>query len=86
MAKIITVAAYKAGVGKTTLALELAYLLDAPLIDLDWDKGGATRRWGYKAGESSPLLDALAHDKTPRPGGDQSDSGQPAGRKVPEER
>ncbi len=67
MAKIITVAAYKGGVGKTTLALELAYLLDAPLIDLDWDKGGATRRWGYKAGESSPLLDALAHDKTPRP-------------------
>jgi len=67
MAKIITVAAYKGGVGKTTLALELAYLLDAPLVDLDWDKGGATRRWGYKPGEASPLLDALAHDKTPRP-------------------
>ncbi len=67
MAKIITVAAYKGGVGKTTLALELAYLLDAPLVDLDWDKGGATRRWGYKPGEASPLLDALARDKTPRP-------------------
>jgi len=52
MAKIITVAAYKGGVGKTTLALELAYLLDAPLVDLDWDKGGATRRWGYKPGET----------------------------------
>ncbi len=67
VSKIITVAAYKGGVGKTTLALELAYLLDAPLVDLDWDNGGATRRWGYQPGESSPLLDALAQGKTPRP-------------------
>ncbi len=44
MPKIITVAAYKSGVGKTTLALELAQLLEAPLVDLDWDKGGATNR------------------------------------------
>ncbi len=51
MPKIITVAAYKGGVGKTTLALELAQLLDAPLVDLDWDKGGATNRWGYREGE-----------------------------------
>ncbi len=67
MAKIVTVAAYKGGVGKTTLALELAYLLDAPLVDLDWDKGGATNRWGYRPGATSPLLDALETGKVPRP-------------------
>ncbi len=65
--QIIVSGAYKGGVGKTTLALELAYLLDAPLIDLDWDKGGATKRWGYVATESSPLLDALERGKAPRP-------------------
>ncbi len=67
MSKIVTVAAYKGGVGKTTLALELAYLLDAPLVDLDWDRGGATRRWGYQPSESSPLLDALERGRAPRP-------------------
>ncbi len=64
--QIIVSGAYKGGVGKTTLALELAYLLDAPLVDLDWDKGGATKRWGYVPTESSPLLDALERGKTPR--------------------
>jgi hypothetical protein len=48
MPKIFTVAAAKGGVGKTTLAYELAYLLDAPLVDLDWDAGGASRKWGYR--------------------------------------
>ncbi len=67
MSKIVTVAAYKGGVGKTTLALELAYLLDAPLVDLDWDRGGDTRRWGYQPSESSPLLDALERGRAPRP-------------------
>lgn len=66
MTKIVTVAAYKGGVGKTTLALELAYLLDAPLVDLDWDKGGATELWGYRPTQSSPLLDALERGKAPR--------------------
>ncbi len=66
MAKIVTVAAYKGGVGKTTLALELAQLLDAPLVDLDWDLGGATNRWGYRPGATSPLLDALESGKVPR--------------------
>lgn len=67
MPKIVTVAAYKGGVGKTTLALELAYLLDAPLVDLDWDNGGATRRWGFRPTERAPLLDALERDRPPRP-------------------
>jgi chromosome partitioning protein len=66
--KIVSVAAYKGGVGKTTLALELAYLLDAPLVDLDWDRGGASRRWGYRHEEraKAPLVDAVLQNKTPR--------------------
>src|SRR5450759_5702165 len=66
VSKIVTIAAYKGGVGKTTLALELAYLLDAPLVDVDWDRGGATRRWGYQPTETSPLLSALERGSVPR--------------------
>lgn len=67
MAKIITVAAAKGGVSKTTLSYELAYLLDAPLVDLDWDSGGATRKWGYRheTHVRSPLLDALETGRAP---------------------
>lgn len=69
VSKIITVAAYKGGVGKTTLALELAYVLNAPLVDFEWDSGGASRRWGYRHERSTtrPLLDALANARTPKP-------------------
>jgi chromosome partitioning protein len=69
VSKIITVAAYKGGVGKTTLALELAYVLNAPLVDFEWDSGGASRRWGYRHERSTtrPLLDALDHARTPKP-------------------
>jgi chromosome partitioning protein len=58
---VVTVAATKGGVGKTTLAYEIAAALDAVLVDLDWDGGGATRMWGYDPGayRASPLLDAL---------------------------
>ncbi len=44
---ILTVAAQKGGVGKTTLAYELAALLGAVLIDLDFHGGGATSLWGF---------------------------------------
>lgn len=58
---IITVAASKGGVGKTTLAYELAAALKGVLIDLDWDGGGATAMWGYNplARQRAVLLDAL---------------------------
>jgi chromosome partitioning protein len=58
---IVTVAAAKGGVGKTTLAYELAAALDGVLVDFDWDFGGATRMWGYNpsAYRRAPLLDAL---------------------------
>lgn len=69
---VITVAAAKGGVGKTTLAYELAAALDGVLVDFDWDVGGATRMWGYdpSAYARSPLLDALEagpEGKPPRP-------------------
>ena len=54
------------------MAYELAASLDAVLVDLDWDGGGATRMWGYDSGHfrSAPLLDALEagpDSKPPRP-------------------
>lgn len=60
-ARIITVAAAKGGVGKTTLAYELAAALGGILVDLDWDAGGATRMWGVDplARKRAPLLDGL---------------------------
>lgn len=68
MPKIVTVAARKGGVGKTTLAFELAWLLDAPLVDLEFDDGSATRIWGYRHEDRTrvPLLDALETGRTPR--------------------
>ena len=50
--------------GKTTIAYELAYLLNAPFIVLEFD-GSATRMWGYRHEErlKVPLLDALEGDR-----------------------
>lgn len=64
----MTVAARKGGVGKTTLAYELAWILHAPLIDLEFDEGSATRMWGYRheTRMRAPLLDALESGHTPR--------------------
>ena len=66
MTKIVTVAARKGGVGKTTLAYELAWLLRAPLVDLEFDEGSATRMWGYRheACIRAPLLDSLEAGRT----------------------
>lgn len=67
--RIYTVASYKGGVGKTTLACELAYVMGAVLLDLDWDRGNATRAWGYRTEERSnaPMLDAIEAGRVPRP-------------------
>lgn len=67
--KIVTVFASKGGVGKSSIAYELAWLLGGVLIDLDWDTGGVTGQWGYKPGDhkTAPLLDALDTGGTPRP-------------------
>ena len=69
MTKIVTVHARKGGVGKTTLAYELAWLLDAVLVDLDYEAGDATGAWGWKPGDhaTSPLLDALEKGRVPKP-------------------
>lgn len=58
---LITVAATKGGVGKTTLAYELAAALGGVLVDLEWDGGSATAMWGYdqSAYRRVPILDAL---------------------------
>jgi chromosome partitioning protein len=68
---ILAVAAQKGGVGKTTLSYELAAVLDAVLIDLDFHSGGATAMWGFKPEDARrvPLLDALERDdqRPPRP-------------------
>lgn len=66
---IVTVASHKGGVGKTFLAYELAYMLGAILLDLDWDDGNASGAWGYNAEDRARpvLLDALDSGRVPRP-------------------
>ncbi len=68
MNKILVVHSRKGGVGKSTIAYELAWLLGAPLIDLDWEDGGVSKTWGYRWEERafSPLLIALERGRTPR--------------------
>lgn len=69
MAKIIVCHSRKGGVGKTTMAYELAYELDAVLVDLEYDGGGATGKWGDRPLDRAriPILDAIRTGKTPKP-------------------
>lgn len=70
MARIVTVAASKGGVGKTTLSLDLAAVLpEALAVDLDWDTGGLTRMWGHDPTErrTARLLDSMESGKAPKP-------------------
>lgn len=66
---IVTVAATKGGVGKTTLAYELASTLDGVLVDLEWDGGSATAMWGYDPGayRRAPILDGFETGPTGKP-------------------
>ena len=67
MAKLVAVVSEKGGIGKSSLALELAAALDAVLIDFDWSGGGVTGSWGYDYRERhrQPLLDSLRTGRTP---------------------
>lgn len=58
---LVAVASNKGGVGKTSLAIELAYSLKGILVDLDWDYGSATRACGVDpaGNRRSSLLEAL---------------------------
>ena len=77
---IITVAATKGGVGKTTLAYELAAALEAVLVDLEWDGGSATAMWGYNpaAYRRVPMLDALEAGPNASPPRPKRKAHQPA--------
>mgnify|MGYP001259581092 CR=1 FL=1 len=59
--KIITIASNKGGVGKSTVALHLAGALNAPLVDLDWEVGGASNMWGHdpRRTRRAAVLDAF---------------------------
>lgn len=67
VAKVIAVVSEKGGIGKSSLAFELAAALDAVLIDLDWSGGGVTNSWGYDYRERrrQPLLDSLGSGRRP---------------------
>lgn len=78
-AAILTVAAAKGGVGKTTISYELAAALGGVLVDLDHHQGGATGMWGYQpARHRAPLLDALEAGPEGRPPRPRHMSGRPA--------
>ena len=68
MVNICTVASRKGGVGKSTIAYELAYVLDAVLLDLDWDAGAVSVTWGYRAEDraTDPLMRAIETERPPR--------------------
>ena len=64
---IITVAAAKGGVGKTTLAIALASCLEAVLVDLDHEVGGATGQLMSQQAKIGTVLDGLESGRPPRP-------------------
>lgn len=80
MARVITVAADKGGVGKTTLAYELAAHFGGVLVDLDWASGGAAKMWGHDPAKFKrvPLLDAFERGPAGPPPRPKRRENQPA--------
>lgn len=66
---IVATAAWKGGDGKSTLGYEVAFQLGATLTDFDWDKGGVSVSWGFRAERRmrAPILDAFERGTTPTP-------------------
>jgi chromosome partitioning protein len=66
---IVAVAAWKGGDGKSTTARELAYLLNAVLVDFDWDRGCSSRSMGYRHENyvRYPMQDAFRKKQVPTP-------------------
>ncbi|MGW2793630.1 ParA family protein [Streptomyces sp. NPDC001251] len=66
---IVTLAAWKGGDGKSLFARELAYLLNAVLVDFDWDDGNSSRSMGYRHERYTrfPLQEAFRRGTTPTP-------------------
>lgn len=69
MTYIIVCHSRKGGVGKSTLAYELAWQLDAVLVDLEHDGGGVTKKWGDRPLDRVriPILDSIRSGGTPKP-------------------
>ncbi|AOD24989.1 chromosome partitioning protein ParA (plasmid) [Rhodococcus sp. p52] len=69
MTNILVTHARKGGVGKTTLAYELAWLLGGVLVDLEYNYGSATVKWGYRPETRvrSILVDSVLKGRTPKP-------------------
>lgn len=59
MGQVITVTAAKGGVGKTTLAIQLAAARGAVLVDLDYETGGATGALLTQTPRRGTVLDAF---------------------------
>lgn len=67
--RIIVMASDKGGIGKTTLGVELAYVLGGVLVDADWHDGNASRSlgWRHETRVHSPMIDAIEAGRVPRP-------------------
>ncbi len=66
---VIASLGYKGGIGKSTLAEEVAQELDGVAVDFDWSKGGITAGWGYREEDriGSPLIEAFESGRVPTP-------------------
>lgn len=66
---VIASLGYKGGIGKSTLAEEVAQQINGVAVDLDWSKGGITEAWGWREEDrlGAPLIEAFESGKVPSP-------------------